>query len=114
VQFVKDYLRVRDPESPYHEEQKVTDPVCQMTFSIIEAACSTKFKDRTYYFCVEGCRRRFEATPERYVEQTMSINELPGHERSPLLNAAPGAAAVRSRETNPAPQRHAFHRQGEA
>lgn len=121
VQFVKDYLHVRDPESPYHEDQKVTDPVCQMTFSIVEAACSTTLNDKTYYFCVDGCRRRFEATPERYVEQSRSIKELPGQEHSPLLDAAPGDMPGRSRgEGNrpelrprppqPMPQRQSSHR----
>lgn len=68
LRFVKDYLRVKDPESPYHEDLKVTDPVCQMTFSSAEAAASIRHGDRTYYFCIEGCRKKFETAPERYVK----------------------------------------------
>lgn len=89
LQFVKDYLRVRDPESPYHDAQKVTDPVCQMSFSIAEAAASTAYEDRTYYFCVDSCRRKFELTPERYVVHSPTIKDLPGHEQSPLLSVSP-------------------------
>lgn len=89
MQFVKDYVRVRDPDSPYHDDQKVTDPVCRMTFSITEAACSSTWKDRVYYFCVEGCRRKFKAAPERYIEHPLAVKDLPLHERSPLLESTP-------------------------
>lgn len=99
LQFVKDYLRVRDPESPYHDEQKVTDPVCQMSFSAAESAASTVYKDRTYYFCVDSCRRKFELTPEKYVLRPPTIKELPRHEQSPLLEAGPGDASAGRRDS---------------
>ena len=89
VQFVKDYLKTANPDSPYHEEDKVTDPVCQMTFSVAEAVDSLQYKDRVYYFCVEGCRRKFEATPERYVPHPTSLKDMALRERSPLLEATP-------------------------
>lgn len=101
LQFVKDYLRTGEPESPYHDDDKVTDPVCQMTFSVAEAATSVTYKDRTYYFCVEGCRRKFEATPERYVQYYPALKELAVHERSPLLDMTPADVA---RERRPAPR----------
>jgi YHS domain-containing protein len=88
VQFVKDYLRTGNPDSPCHENDKVTDPVCQMTFTAGEAADSLEYKGRMYYFCVEGCRRKFEAAPERYVVHVVSLKDLaPG--RSPLLETTP-------------------------
>ncbi len=95
LQFVKDYLRVRDPESPYHDEQKVIDPVCQMSFSVAAAAGSSVYKDRTYYFCVDSCLRKFELAPEKYVVHPPSIRDLPGHEPSPLLEASPGDPPLR-------------------
>lgn len=97
MQFVKDYVRVRDPESAYHEDQRVTDPVCKMTFSITEAASSSTWKDRTYYFCVDGCRRKFEATPERYIDHPVVVKTLPSHEQSPLLHATPGERLAETR-----------------
>jgi YHS domain-containing protein len=103
MQFVKDYVRVRDPESAYHEDQRVTDPVCQMTFSITEAASSTTWKDRTYYFCVEGCRRKFEMTPERYILHPVVVKDLPSHEQSPLLQAGPGEERASSKTRHPKP-----------
>lgn len=90
MQFVSDYVRMRDPESPYHDEQKVTDPVCKMTFSVAEAATSVEWNGRTYYFCVESCGRKFEAAPERYVERPVAVKDLPSRERSPLLGMSPG------------------------
>jgi YHS domain-containing protein len=89
-QFVKDYLRVRDPDSPYHDGQKMTDPVCQMTFSVSEAAGSSKYQERTYYFCVESCRRKFEAAPEHYIVAPPSFKDMPLHQQSPLLETTPG------------------------
>lgn len=89
VQFVKDYLRTGSPDSPYHEDDHVTDPVCQMTFSVAEAADSLQYKDRVYFFCVEGCRRKFEATPERYIPHVTSLKDMTPRTRSPLLEATP-------------------------
>jgi YHS domain-containing protein len=89
VQFAKDYLRTATPESPYHEHDKVTDPVCQMTFPISEAADSMEYKDHVYYFCVEGCRRKFVTAPERYLPHLTALKDLSPRERSPLLEASP-------------------------
>lgn len=89
VQFVKDYLRTGTPESPYHENDQVTDPVCQMRFSVAEASDSLEYKDRVYYFCVEGCRRKFEAAPERYLPRVTSLKDMEPRGRSPLLEAIP-------------------------
>jgi YHS domain-containing protein len=90
VQFVQDYLRTGIPESPYHEDDKVTDPVCQMRFPVSEAADSLQYKDRVYYFCVEGCRKKFEVAPERYLPRVTTLKDLSPQERSPLLEATPG------------------------
>ncbi|HEX6201494.1 MAG TPA: heavy metal translocating P-type ATPase, partial [Thermoanaerobaculia bacterium] len=47
-------------------EPLVTDPVCGMTFPPEKARTSSEHQGETIYFCSEGCRRRFEAEPERY------------------------------------------------
>ncbi len=105
VQFIKDYLKAGEPESPCHDENTVTDPVCQMTFSVAEAATSVTYKDRTYYFCVEGCRRKFEATPERYAQYFPALKELAVRERSPLLETTPADIAREHRPGPHAPDR---------
>lgn len=66
VDFVKDYLRINEPDSPYQRDRQVTDPVCGMTFTRAEAAGAAEYGHRTYYFCAPRCHERFEATPQRY------------------------------------------------
>lgn len=65
--FASDYLRIREPDSPYQKGRLVSDPVCGMTFHRWEAAASTQHGRQTYYFCAPECRQRFEAQPARYL-----------------------------------------------
>ena len=51
----------------------VIDPVCGM--EIIDppsAAGQTEYQEQTYYFCPEGCKRRFDQYPERYTREQVS------------------------------------------
>lgn len=43
------------------------DPVCGMTVDTRTAADSTVYEGATYWFCASGCRRRFEAGPQRFL-----------------------------------------------
>ncbi|MCK6460975.1 MAG: YHS domain-containing protein [Planctomycetes bacterium] len=65
--FAETYLRIREPDSPYQKEQTVVDPVCGMALRRWEAVATVQHDRGTYYFCVDKCRRLFEADPERYV-----------------------------------------------
>lgn len=47
---------------------RITDPVCGMAFDAKNAVAQAGLDGRTYYFCSEGCKRRFVANPDRYVE----------------------------------------------
>ena len=67
LRFVQDYLRVREPDSPYQKDRLVTDPVCGMTLRRAEAAATLVHGGRTYHFCVPECRERFAADPERFM-----------------------------------------------
>jgi Cu+-exporting ATPase len=42
------------------------DPVCGMTVDEKTAAAKSEYKGQTYYFCMQGCKRKFDADPERY------------------------------------------------
>jgi len=64
--FAADYLRIREPDSPYQRDRQVTDPVCGMTFHRWEAATSVQHNRRTWFFCTDECRERFEADPDKY------------------------------------------------
>ena len=44
-----------------------SDPVCGMTVDR-KTALSSEWNGKTYYFCGPGCKARFEADPERYVQ----------------------------------------------
>ncbi|WP_419935918.1 XdhC family protein [Candidatus Palauibacter sp.] len=63
--------RERDEAEPSAEadappsEAHAIDPVCGMTVSVAGAPSSV-FEGDPVYFCCEGCRARFEATPQAY------------------------------------------------
>ena len=46
------------------------DPVCGMTVDRRAGKPTSVYEGRTYYFCGEGCKARFEAEPARYVDAT--------------------------------------------
>ena len=49
---------------------KATDPVCGMKVKKKEAAASAEHEGKTYYFCAEGCREKFETNPEEYLKKS--------------------------------------------
>ncbi|NJM35283.1 MAG: YHS domain-containing protein [Rhodomicrobium sp.] len=48
-------------------ETRVKDPVCGMTVNPETAKHRMDYRGETYYFCRAGCREKFEADPERYL-----------------------------------------------
>jgi Cu+-exporting ATPase len=46
---------------------KAHDEVCGMSVDTADAAASVEFQGKTYYFCSDRCRRKFEAHPHWYV-----------------------------------------------
>ncbi len=42
------------------------DPVCGMTVTKENAACSYEFNGKTYYFCAESCLEEFVRDPTKY------------------------------------------------
>ena len=45
-----------------------TDPVCGMDVDEATAKHTTEYKEQTYYFCAPGCKKAFEAEPDRYLD----------------------------------------------
>jgi P-type Cu+ transporter len=45
------------------------DPVCGMDVDPGQAAGKSEYRGKTYYFCAEGCKRKFDQNPERYLSQ---------------------------------------------
>ena len=44
-----------------------TDPVCGMQVDAITAKHRAEYQGQPYFFCSAGCKSKFEADPERYV-----------------------------------------------
>jgi YHS domain-containing protein len=42
------------------------DPVCGMDVEESTAKHTTEYGGQTYYFCAPGCKKAFEAEPEKY------------------------------------------------
>ena len=43
------------------------DPVCGMEVNIDKAAATSTHQGQTYYFCAVGCKKAFDADPEKYL-----------------------------------------------
>ncbi len=44
----------------------VKDPVCGMTIEEADAAATSEYRGRTYYFCSVDCKEEFDQNPEDY------------------------------------------------
>ena len=54
--------------SEHEHNGEVVDPVCGMKIKKDEAKYSYEYKDKTYYFCMEGCKEKFVKNPEEYIK----------------------------------------------
>jgi YHS domain-containing protein len=43
------------------------DPVCKMTVDEKTSKFKTSYQGKTYYFCAPGCKKAFEANPQKYL-----------------------------------------------
>ena len=60
----------------------VVDPVCGMTVDSEQAAGSTVFEGKSYFFCHPSCLRKFEADPQHFLTRQRAEGA------SPLLTTA--------------------------
>jgi Cu+-exporting ATPase len=44
------------------------DPVCGMRIDEKKAAATSQYRGKTYYFCSPGCKKSFDANPEKYLK----------------------------------------------
>ena len=44
------------------------DPVCKMEVNEKEAAATSDYQGRKYYFCAVGCQKVFDKEPEKYLQ----------------------------------------------
>ncbi len=43
------------------------DPICGMDVDPAQAAATSEYNGQTYYFCAQGCKKKFDENPESYV-----------------------------------------------
>ncbi len=48
---------------------KAIDPVCGMTVKKKGAAATSEYQGNTYYFCSPGCKKDFDADPDKYLTE---------------------------------------------
>ncbi len=45
------------------------DIVCGMQIDPAQAAGTTEYQGKTYYFCSVGCKKKFDANPAQYAKK---------------------------------------------
>lgn len=53
----------------HEEDGKVKDPVCGMEIEKEKAKATYEYKGKTYYFCMEKCKKEFIKDPEKYANK---------------------------------------------
>jgi Cu+-exporting ATPase len=56
----------------------VRDPVCGMEFDEKSAAAKTKYQGKTYFFCAQSCKERFQSAPEIFLDGNRAAKVVPG------------------------------------
>jgi Cu+-exporting ATPase len=44
------------------------DVVCGMNVDPAKAAATSEYNGKTYYFCAQSCKQKFDANPKQYAE----------------------------------------------
>jgi uncharacterized protein len=55
------------------------DPVCGMTVDRLKTPYRSEWGGKTYYFCSEGCKNRFDASPEQYLDPSRPREHAHAH-----------------------------------
>jgi YHS domain-containing protein len=64
--FDKEPARYAAPKQSGQAEQSARDPVCGMTVNPAGAKFKSEYQGKTYHFCSEGCKQKFDKEPARY------------------------------------------------
>jgi P-type Cu+ transporter len=54
---------------------QVKDPVCGMMVDDQNAPARSTHQGRTYYFCAQDCKEKFDANPSRYTTQAAGVTD---------------------------------------
>jgi P-type Cu+ transporter len=86
------------------EGHRERDVVCGMMVDPAKAAGRSEYDRKTYYFCGKGCKAKFDADPEKYLERTSRIPD-PGSRipaASPKWTCPMHPEIIRERVLSPA------------
>ena len=61
-------MRFGYAERNAEEGLMVTDPVCKMQIDESKAAGKSEYQGKTYYFCAQSCKAKFDANPQQYAK----------------------------------------------
>jgi len=67
------------------------DPVCGMEIDEAKAAGTSKYNDKTFYFCSVHCKEKFASDPKAYINRSTEsrVNNV-GHRTKPKVTALTG------------------------
>ncbi len=51
----------------FSQEGKEKDPICGMMVEVKNAKFKSMYKNNTYFFCSEHCKKQFDESPSEYV-----------------------------------------------
>ncbi len=78
---------------------EVRDPVCDMMVEPAEAAGSSQWRGKTWYFCSTMCKESFDADPAKFAPR----DDPPFTTTGPLTAPKFGAAGSGGAEDEPGP-----------
>ena len=52
------------------------DPVCKMQVDEKKAAATSEYNGKTYYFCAQICKTKFDKNPEQYARSLTVVSQL--------------------------------------
>lgn len=52
------------------------DPVCKMQVDESKCKITSEYKGKKYFFCAPGCKKSFDANPEKYLG---AVGQAGGH-----------------------------------
>ncbi len=65
------------PAHPHHSDAPAIDPVCGMKVDPATARFQDSHHGHTYYFCGAGCRTKFSADPDKYLNRATAVPSPP-------------------------------------
>jgi Cu+-exporting ATPase len=66
------YQNTSAPKGNKDHSESAPDPVCGMTVQVAKTAPKSIYDGKTYYFCSESCKRKFDKDPKSYIKKESS------------------------------------------